>query len=285
MILVVGTTGNIGGEVAQLLADKGSPLRVLARDVSKASAQFDDSVEVVQGDLRDPFSLPAALDGVEKVFLVTPLALDQVAMKNTLIDAAAGAGVKHIVMSTGIGAAPDAPVQFGRWHGENQERLKQSGMDWTFVQPTFFMQNFLMSAPTIADHGAFYLPLGEASPVSWVDARDIAAVAATALTEPGHEGQAYTLTGPQAVTCEQIAEAMGEIVDTPVRYVPVSSEQAAASMLEMGMPEPLVQAMNELYALGPPGYLADVAPTVADVTGRPARDIRTFLTDYRQAFI
>lgn len=285
MILVVGATGNIGGEVAQLLAAKGLPLRVLARDVAKASAQFGEGVEVVQGDLRDPASLPAALDGVEKVFLVTAMALDQVAMKNALIDAAAEAGVKHIVMSTGIGAAPDAPVQFGRWHGESQERAKQSGMDWTFVQPTFFMQNFLMSAPTLVDHGAFYLPLGENSPVSWVDARDIAAVAATALTEPGHAGRAYTLTGPEAVSCEQIAETMGEVFDKPVRYVPVSSEQAAASMLEMGMPEPLVEAMNELYALGPPGYLADVAPTVADVTGRPARDIRTFLTDYRQAFV
>jgi uncharacterized protein YbjT (DUF2867 family) len=285
MILVVGATGNIGGEVAQLLAAKGLPLRVLARDVAKASAQFGEGVEVVQGDLRDPASLPAALDGVEKVFLVTAMALDQVAMKNALIDAAAEAGVKHIVMSTGIGAAPDAPVQFGRWHGESQERAKQSGMDWTFVQPTFFMQNFLMSAPTLVDHGAFYLPLGESSPVSWVDARDIAAVAATALSEPGHAGRAYTLTGPEAVSCEQIAETMGEVFDKPVRYVPVSSEQAAASMLEMGMPEPLVEAMNELYALGPPGYLADVAPTVADVTGRPARDIRTFLTDYRQAFV
>ncbi len=285
MILVVGATGNIGGEVAQLLAAKGLPLRVLARDVAKASAQFGEGVEVVQGDLRDPASLPAALNGVEKVFLVTAMALDQVAMKNALIDAAAEAGVKHIVMSTGIGAAPDAPVQFGRWHGESQERAKQSGMDWTFVQPTFFMQNFLMSAPTLVDHGAFYLPLGENSPVSWVDARDIAAVAATALSEPGHAGRAYTLTGPEAVSCEQIAETMGEVFDKPVRYVPVSSEQAAASMLEMGMPEPLVEAMNELYALGPPGYLADVAPTVADVTGRPARDIRTFLTDYRQAFV
>lgn len=285
MILVVGATGNIGGEVAQLLAAKGLPLRVLARDVAKASAQFGEGVEVVQGDLRDPASLPAALDGVEKVFLVTAMALDQVAMKNALIDAAAAAGVKHIVISTGIGAAPDAPVQFGRWHGESQERAKQSGMDWTFVQPTFFMQNFLMSAPTLVDHGAFYLPLGESSPVSWVDARDIAAVAATALSEPGHAGRAYTLTGPEAVSCEQIAETMGEVFDKPVRYVAVSSEQAAASMLEMGMPEPLVEAMNELYALGPPGYLADVAPTVADVTGRPARDIRTFLTDYRQAFV
>lgn len=285
MILVVGATGNIGGEVVRLLAAKGLPLRVVVRDVAKASAKFGEGVEVVQGDLRDPASLPAALDGVEKAFLVTPLALDQVAMKNTLIDAAAGAGVKHIVMSTGIGAAADAAVQFGRWHGENQERAKQSGMDWTFVQPTFFMQNFLMSAPTIADHGAFYLPLGEHSPVSWVDARDIAAVAAAALAEPGHAGRAYTLTGPEAVTCEQIAETMGEVFDKAVRYVPVSSEQAAASMLEMDMPEPLVDAMNELYALGPPGYLADVAPTVADVAGRPARDIRTFLTDYREAFI
>lgn len=284
MILVVGATGNIGSEVVRLLRAKSVATRVLVRNKAKAASTFGDGVEVVAGDLRDPASLPAALEGVDKVFLVTALALDQVAMRNTLIDAAAQAGVKHVVMSTGIGAAPDAPVQFGRWHGENQERLKQSGMDWTFVQPTFFMQNFFMSAPTIKDHGAFYLPLGENSPISWVDARDIAAVAATALTGAGHEGKAYPVTGPAAVTAEQIAQAMTARLGKPVRYVAVSNDDAKAAMLDAGMPEPLADAMIELYALAPPGYLGDVADTVSTVTGAPARDVETFLTDYKLAF-
>jgi uncharacterized protein YbjT (DUF2867 family) len=283
MILVLGATGNIGSEVVRLLQEKRVATRVMVRDPAKVAEQFGADVEVVAGDLRDPASLPAALTGVSKVFLVTALAVDQVAMKNALIDAAGRAGVKHIVMSTGIGASPDAHVQFGRWHGENQERLKQSGIAWTFVQPTFFMQNFLMSAATIKDHGAFYLPLGEQSPVSWVDARDIAAVAAMALTESGHEGKAYTITGPAAVTCEQIAQEMSEVFGKPIRYVPVSNEAAKGAMMEAGMPEVLADAMIELYALAPPGYLADVAPSA--LGGAPARTIKDFLTDYKSFFV
>lgn len=283
MILVLGATGNIGREVVRLLQEKGVETRVLVRDPAKVSGQFGADVEVAAGDLREPASLPAALVGVSKVFLVTPLAVDQVAMKNALIDAAADAGVEHIVMSTGIGASPDAHVQFGRWHGENQERLKQSGIAWTFVQPTFFMQNFLMSAPTIKDHGAFYLPLGDQSPVSWVDARDIAAVAAAALTEPGHERKAYTLTGPAAVTCEQIAQDMTEVFGKPVRYVAVSNEAAKGAMMEAGMPEVLSDAMIELYALAPPGYLADVAPGA--LPGMPRRTMKDFLADYKPHFV
>lgn len=285
MILVVGATGNIGSEVVRLLRAKGVATRVMVRDKAKAASMFGNDVEVLAGDLRVPASLPAALEGVDKVFLVTALALDQVAMRNALIDAAAQAGVKHVVMSTGIGAVPDAPVQFGRWHGENQQRLKQSGMDWTFVQPTFFMQNFFMSAPTIKDHGAFYLPLGENSPISWVDARDIAAVAAAALTGAGHEGKAYPVTGPAAVTAEQIALAMTARFGKPVRYVAVSNDDAKAAMLEAGMPEPLADAMVELYALAPPGYLGEVADAVSAVARAPARDIETFLADYKPAFV
>jgi uncharacterized protein YbjT (DUF2867 family) len=284
MILVVGATGNIGSEVVRLLQVKGVATRVMVRDKAKAASMFGDGVEVVTGDLREPDSLPAALEGVDKAFLVTALALDQVAMRNAFIDAAAKSGVKHVVLSSGIGAGPDAAVQFGRWHGENQERLKQSGLDWTFVQPTFFMQNFFMSAATIKDHGAFYLPLGENSPVSWVDARDIATVATTALTEPGHEGKAYPVTGPAAVTAEEIAEVMTAELGKPVRYVAVSNDDARAAMLDVGMPVVLADAMIELYALAPPGYLGEVADTLRAVTSNPGRDIRMFVSDYKSAF-
>ncbi|ADZ69045.1 SDR family oxidoreductase [Polymorphum gilvum] len=283
MILVVGGTGTIGSEVVRLLKAENAPFQALVRDPAKADGLKAQGVETVAGDLRQPETLPEALQGAEKVFVVTPLVPDQVQMRANLIAAAKTAGVKHVVMSTGIGAAPDAPVQIGRWHGENQKQLQESGMAWTFVQPGFFMQNLLMYAEAIREKGEFYMPLGEGK-VSWIDARDIAAVAAKALTEPGHEDQAYPVTGPEALSGAELGTILTEIAGHTVNYVPISLDQAKQAMTSMGMPEMLAEAMNELYALAPAGHLAGVLDTVEKVTGRPARSFWQFAQDHARAF-
>jgi len=141
MILVIGATGNIGSEVTRQLVAKGVRVRALVRDRAKAEAVLGTKVQLVAGDLSRPETVAAAMDGADKLFLVTPLHLDQIAMKSAAIQAAKPAGVKHIVMSTGIGAGPDAGVEIGRWHGKNQEEVKATGIAYTFLQPTFFMQN------------------------------------------------------------------------------------------------------------------------------------------------
>lgn len=279
MILVVGGTGTIGSEVVRLLKEENAPFRVLVRDPAKAEALKVQGIETVAGDLRQPETLPEALQGIERVFVVTPLVPDQVQMRAALIAAAKTAGVKHVVMSTGIGAAPDAPVQIGRWHGENQQQAQESGMAWTFVQPGFFMQNLLMYAEAIRDKGEFYMPLGNGK-VSWVDARDIAAVAAKALTEPGHENRAYPVTGPEALSGAELAAILTDVAGHTVNYVPISLDQAKQAMTAMGMTETLADAMNELYALAPAGHLEGVLDTVEQVTGRPARTFQEFARDH-----
>ncbi len=283
MILVIGATGNIGSEVTRLVVEKGADVRVLARDKAKAMAALGTKVQVVEGDLTQPESLAQAFNGVEKLFLVTPLHLDQVAMKSAAIQAAKAAGVRHIVMSTGIGAAPDAGVEIGRWHGKSQEEVKATGIPYTFLQPTFFMQNMLMFAGAIRDQGAFYLPLGEAK-VSWVDARDIALVGAAALTGAGHENKQYPITGGEAVSCTEIAQVLSDVLGKTVSYVDVPLEAAKKGMLDAGMPEKLADLMNELYALGPAGHLAYVADSVKTVTGGAPRSFRQFAQDHAKAF-
>ena len=283
MILIVGGTGTIGSEVIRLLKAENVPFRALVRDPAKAESLKAEGVETVAGDLRQPETLPETLQEIEKVFVVTPLVPDQVQMRADLIAAAKTAGVKHIVMSTGIGAAPDAPVEIGRWHGENQQQAQESGMAWTFVQPGFFMQNLLMYAEAIRDKGEFYLPL-EDGKVSWVDARDIAAVAAKALTEPGHENQAYPVSGPEALSGAELGAILTEIAGHAVNYIPISLDQAKQAMVGMGMPDALADAMNELYALAPAGHLGHVVDTVEKVTGRPARSFRQFAQDHAKAF-
>jgi uncharacterized protein YbjT (DUF2867 family) len=283
MILVVGGTGTIGSEVIRLLKAENVPFRALARDPAKAESLKAQGIESVSGDLRQPETLPVALQGIEKVFVVTPLVPDQVQMRANLIAAAKTAGVKHVVLSTGIGAAPDAPVQIGRWHGENQKQLQESGMAWTFVQPGFFMQNLLMYAEAIRDKGEFYMPLDEGK-VSWIDARDIAAVAAKALMESGHENQAYPVTGPEALSGAELGKILTGIAGRTVNYIPISLDQAKQAMTAMGMPVALADAMNELYALAPAGHLASVLDTVEKVTGRPARRFPQFVEDYAEMF-
>jgi uncharacterized protein YbjT (DUF2867 family) len=283
MILVIGGTGNIGKSVVEGLLGKGEKVRVLARD-TKTAGQVFQQAEVVQGDLDDPASLARAMEGAEKLFLITPLHLEQVRMKSNAIQAAKATGIKHIVMSTGIGAGPDAGVEIGRWHGENQEEIKATGIPYTFLQPTFFMQNFMMSAATIIDHGAFYLPLGNGE-VSFVDARDIADVAVTALTTPGYDNTELPITGGQAITCENAAVIMSEVLGKEVRFVDVTLDQAKEAMVGAGMPEKLADIMNELYSLGPAGHLSYVAPTVDEVTGHKPRDFRQFFEDHVNAFL
>ncbi len=283
MILLIGGTGNIGGEVARILGEKGVAFKVLARDKSKASALLGVNVEIVRGDLSQPETVSAAMEGVEKLFLVTPLHLDQISMKSTAIQAAKKAGVKHIVMSTGIGASPDAGVEVGRWHGASQEEVKETGIAFTFLQPGFFMQNILMFADSIRGNGQFYLPLGD-SKVSFIDARDIAAVAVAALTEAGHENQEYPVTGGEALSMYELAEVLSDVIGKKINYIDVPLDAAKEGMVAAGMPEKLADLMNELYALGPAGHLSYVADTVEKCTGQPPRTFQQFAQDYAGAF-
>lgn len=283
MILVIGGTGNIGSEVVQLLKERDADFKVLARDTSKAATLLGADIDIVEGDLSAPDTVSAAMTGVDKLFLVTPLSLDQVAMKSTAIQAAKQAGVKHIVMSTGIGAEPDAGVEIGRWHGNSQEEVKETGIHYTFLQPGFFMQNMLMFADSIRNGGEFYMPLGD-SKVSWVDARDIATVGVISLTQDGHENQAYPITGAEALSCDEIAKILCDVTGKEINYVDIPLEAAKQGMVGAGMPEKLADLMNELYALGPAGHMAYVADTVQTVTGQPPRTFLQFAEDYASVF-
>ena len=156
-------------------------------------------------------------------------------------------------------------------------------MAWTFVQPGYFMQNLLMYADAIRNSGEFYMPLGDGK-VSWIDARDIAAVAATALTTSGHENRAYPVTGPEALGGADLAAILSETARHTVNYVPISLDQAKRAMMAMGMTEALADAMNEVNAFAPAGHLAGVLDTVERVTGHPARSFRQFAQEHAASF-
>jgi uncharacterized protein YbjT (DUF2867 family) len=283
MITVFGATGNTGSPLVDTLLAKGAAVRAVTSDPAKIENLKAKGCEAVTANFTDPAALERACAGAERIYLVTPAHLDMRRWKANAIAAAKAAGVRHVVLATGLGASPKAKVTFGKWHSETQELLKESGLDWTFVQPTYFMQNLLWQADTIAKDGVYYDDLG--GPVAWIDARDIADVAAEALTGAGHEGKTYGLTGPEALTGEDIAAMLSEVTGRAITCAPLSVEDSKAAMIAAGMQEEVAAAMVELASIAPKGYLAGVETTVSDVLGRPARRLRDFIAENRDAFV
>src|SRR6266540_923692 len=207
VILVTGATGNTGSELVRLLAEAGAPARALVRSPGKAASIERLGLETALGDFERPDTLDAAMAGCDHLFLLSPPNPHQPEQEHDAIDAAKRAGVGHVVALSVLGSSPDASVPFGRWHGEIDRHLVESGLPYTLLLPSGFMQNFLASAQTVAEQGALYGMTGD-SRTSYVDVRDVAAVAARVLTSPSHEGKAYALTGPEALSGAEVAEVM-----------------------------------------------------------------------------
>lgn len=284
MILVTGGTGTIGTELVRLLRDRGAAFRVFARTPAKARTLRDTGIEVVEGNLDQPQQLEAACDGVDTLFLLSPVDPRQDELQGRAIGAARRAGVPRVVRVSGAGARTGSPVSFSRWHATTDKRLEESGLAYTLLRPTWFMQNLLMSATSIAAEGRFSLPAGEAA-VAAIDARDVAAVAAAVLLSPAaHENRAYELTGSAALRFEEMAEQLATATGRAVRYQAASPEQAGAVFRAAGLPDWLADGMLEMYASFRAGEGARVTGDVHKVLGRAPLAFEDFARDYANAF-
>jgi uncharacterized protein YbjT (DUF2867 family) len=284
MIVVAGSTGNVGGPLIGELAALGVPTRALVHTPEKAGVVAQEGVEeVIVGDFGAPETLDAALDGAERAFLLTPPGPRQPEWEKNFVEAAERAGVRHVVKLSAQGADAESPMRIGRIHSECERLLKESDMAWSFLRPSIFMQTTLAYAGQVAAEGRFYAPLAEAK-TSMIDARDVAAVAARALTEDGHEGKVHELTGPEAISHRDIAEKLSAVLGRPVEHVEVPIEGARGSMVGMGMPEWLAEAVAELFEVRREGYFAGVTNTVAGITGREPRSYEGFARDHKGAF-
>jgi uncharacterized protein YbjT (DUF2867 family) len=277
-ILITGATGNIGGEVVKHLVQKKLPLRALVRDRAKASHLDTQGIELAQGDFSQPESLPAALQGVEKAFLVLPNIPNQVALECDFVDAAKQAGVKQIVKLS-VMRAGEVPSTFQRWHRQIEQHLEKSGMAWTHLRPNMLMQNMRWFAQTIAQNGEFYNCVGDTK-ISHVDVRDVVAVAAACLNEAGHDNKAYVLTGTKALSFAEMANTLTIAMGKPVKYVDLPPQDLKAARLANGEPEWYLNAELELCAAWQEGYGSEVTHTIAEITHQPATDYETFAQGY-----
>jgi uncharacterized protein YbjT (DUF2867 family) len=282
VILVTGATGKVGREVVRQLSAAAVPLRALVRDPVRASHIRLPGVEIAVGDLARPESLDAALAGVDRMFLCSAADPGQVDLQRNGIEAARRAGVQRVV-KVSVAGGPDAGTQIGRWHWTTEKELEASGLGFTMLRPTLYMQQMLVYAPAIASSGAFAAPLG-AGEVAVVDARDVAAVAACALTEDGHDRKIYDLTGPEALSFDAMGEAIGAATGRKVAYVHVPPEYARKQMLADGVPRWLADDMLVLFASFREGYGAAVSDTVQRVTRQKPRTFAAFARDSAPAF-
>jgi uncharacterized protein YbjT (DUF2867 family) len=284
MILITGATGNNGRELVRQLVAAGQHVRALVRNPAKAAELKGPNVELAVGDFDQPATLDAALRGVDKAFLLTPVSEHFVEWQSAFVEAAQRAELKHLVKFSGMGADSNAKVELLRLHGKTDNLLRNSGVPFTILQPNSFHQNILSSADTIKTQRAFYWPLKKAAQ-STVDIRDINAVAARVFTNPSHEGKAYVITGPKALTFQQAAEKLSAVLGREIQYVDVPLSAAEDAMRKSGIPEWNVRALSELLGYFASGAAATVTDTVPSLLGRPAMSFEQFVQDHRAAFL
>jgi uncharacterized protein YbjT (DUF2867 family) len=244
-ILVTGASGLAGSAVIREFVRSRHPVRALVRDKAAAGrfAAFP-TVEVVEGDLRRPETLAAALAGVDRVLLISSPDQQLVETQTTFIDAARSSSVQHIVKFSGLSAADvGSPFVFASMHAEIEPYLERSGLAWTHLRPSQFMTEYLREVPTILAQGALLLPLEDARLVP-VDVADIAKAAYLLLTTPGHAGKVYAMSGPEALTMADIAEQVSHAVGRTVRYVSISREERRQALLAAGVPSFFVDAFD-----------------------------------------
>ncbi len=283
-ILVTGATGTVGhGVVKALGAMKDVQVRAFVRNAAKAQSLEGPNVAITQGDLAKKDTIEKALQGVDKVFLLSNADPKQMELQGNVVEAAKKTHVKHIVKLSALGTSLDSPIKLAQWHRQTEEHIEKSGIPYTHLHPHFFMQNFFMFAQTIKKDGAFYAPMKEAK-MSMVDTRDIAHVAATVLTQTGHEGKTYDITGPEAVSFNEAAAKLSEVLGKQVKYVPISIDDLKKGMKSMGIEDWFVEDMAKLYEFFNSGKAAFVTPTVLQVTKKPGHSFSQFVKDYTQNF-
>ena len=279
MILITGATGNIGRELIPLLLETRQPLRVFVREERKV-AHLDAWVERAVGDLDKPETLLSAVQGVERIFLVTYETRQDI----NVMEAAKRAGVKHIVKLSTL-EATDHKIQVGKWHHEREELIRASSLDWTFLRPGMFMSNSIdWWAESIKGQNSVFFPGGKKGRVAPVDPRDVAKVAAAALTQPGHNGQAYELTGIELFTIGAMVQVISRVLGKPIQYVDIPPIAAKLFMLKTGMDKTLVNALMEMLGSLRRNEGAIVTDTVERITGHPPRTFEAWCREHSQAF-
>lgn len=284
VITVIGSTGNIGLELTRLLSDSEASVRAVLRNFKKATKI--SGVTWMQADVSDQSLLEATLAGTDRLFLLTGNRPGFGQTQIDVIQAAEKLGIKHVVKLSALGATPRTKSPLAHEHWMAEQALEATSMTWTILRPHAFMQNWLGEmAETVKSEGGIYAAIGDGK-VPFIDARDIAAVAAEALLYPDkHQGKRYVLTGGTAVGYAELADALSDAVGKEVKYHSLSMEKMRERMEKQGLSSKMIDSYLALAAYQKAGgATAHVSDDVHEVLGRNPRSVSDFARDYQEYF-
>jgi uncharacterized protein YbjT (DUF2867 family) len=279
--LVIGATGTVGRHVLHALLARGVPVAALS---SRPDAVLPAGVSRAVGDLRDPASLAPAMAGIERLFLLLPLVPDKAQLATNALAAARAAGVQHVVRSSAIGADAASPVAISRLQGEIDAQVAASGIPYTLLRPSGFMQNYAGFGAAMIRAGRYFAAHGDGA-TGLIDAADIGAAAAAVLADPApHAGAAYTLTGSRAWTDAQAMAVIAAALGREVAYVAVPDAAARAALAPLGIPDAVLDWLDSLNASIRRGELAALTDDVQRLTGRAPTPFEDFVQRHLDAW-
>jgi len=280
LILVVGASGTVGSETVRLLKEQGYRVRT-----TTSKSISSNNLEQVQVDLATGKGIATAMDGVDKAFFLSPPGFaDQYSILSPLIQEAKRRGLKKVVLMTAMGANATETTPFRRAEIE----LEKSGLNYNIIRPNWFYQNFnTFWIQGIREHKKIMLPAGQAK-VSFIDARDIAAVISRLLTVEGsgdkYANQAFDLTGPEAVDHHQVAKAIGSVISSPIIYEEISPLDLKKGLLTAGLPADYVEFLLMIFGFLREGYNSAINNNVAQILERTPRGLQQYSQEYKTAW-
>jgi len=290
-ILVTGATGTVGSEVVKQLVSSSDNNNITIRAAIHSQNKADNfkqykTVQTVNMDYNKSETIADALNHVDKLFLLTLPAPDIAIYSNLVKEIRKYAGINHVVKLSSMGAETGLETIIGRIHTEEEKIIEESGIPFTFLRPPAFMQNFITQfGYTIKTQDAFYVPAGDAK-ISFVDARDVAAVSVRALTSDSqqHIGKTYAITAQEAISYGQAAEILSKEVGRRISYVDIPEEDARKGMEENGMDAWLIDAIMEFYSIIKAGRASQTTNIVEQITGHKPISFSQFAKDYAKFF-
>ena len=281
MILITGVTGTTGIEVANLIARTKVKVRALVRDLSSAVFIQKMGIETVQGNLENPDSIRRAINGIQKVFLLTADNPKQVEQEKNLIDVSYEANVRHIVKFSIIGADVNSNCNILKHHSASEIYLKNSKLNYTHIRPNLLMQNFLMFAKIIKKKGEFYCPFQKAK-CGFVDVKDVAKVIVKILLDENFEKynrQTYTLTGPDLLSCKEVAEILSTFMNKRISYIKVSTEEFTQVLNKLKFEKYIAEDYSNLYSLAVEGLFDKKTEDIFEITGSQPANFENFVLE------
>ncbi|WP_299600260.1 NAD(P)H-binding protein [uncultured Tateyamaria sp.] len=281
MYLVFGATGNVGGEVATQLLQKGHGVRAFVRDEARARKQLPEGIEFAVGELDDAKSIAEATQGVEGVFFmqVGP----SVEQAQSMVDAAHAANVKRIALLSSLGTSLQPYPMIGAMIAARDEVFHKSDLDVTYLRANGLMSNALWWLDAIRKEGRV-VDATDPGTLAIVDPYDVARIAVLALTEQGHAGKGYILNGPEALSAREQVAILSDVIDRPIEFKSVTPEELEHRHIADGMPEPNANALrnlNEVFRAGRAGFLAD---DIANLSGTAPRRFRKWCEKHADEF-